>query len=203
MTLGRYIGRPLWLQRCRFETCREISHTLRLQVSLQPRSPLNCRLHRKPGLILRISCAERHSAPCRLFFPIQQPLVSQPRKPSTCGNALGEPSDYALCTNSQQLDFQNPNWRFRGELQTVWELDGFPRHIIESRILNGSPMRVHRDRSGTYSFRGRRLEAVERCKGLKMAEGKPLFNAQEVGKVIESEVRSAACPGAACAAARR
>ena len=65
---------------------------------------------------------------------------------------LGEPGDYALCTDAQHYDYQNPNWRFRGELADVRELDGFPRPTIDNRTCNGWPFVVHRDRRGNYSF---------------------------------------------------
>jgi hypothetical protein len=55
--------------------------------------------------------------------------------------SMGRPGDYALCTDPQHADFQNPNWRFRGELATVPELNGFPRPTI----ARGWPMRVRRD----------------------------------------------------------
>jgi hypothetical protein len=51
------------------------------------------------------------------------------------------PGEYALCTDPRHRDFQTANWwRFRGELATVPELDGFPRPTI----ANGWPMRVRR-----------------------------------------------------------
>ena len=54
-----------------------------------------------------------------------------------------EPGEYALCTDPQHRDFQNENsLRFRGELATVPELEGFPRPTI----ANGWPMRVRRAR---------------------------------------------------------
>ena len=65
---------------------------------------------------------------------------------------VGEPGDYALCTDPQNHDFQNPNWRFRGELASVPELDGFPRPIIDNRTLNGWLLIVRRDRNGSYSI---------------------------------------------------
>src|SRR5271166_3641138 len=68
--------------------------------------------------------------------------ASTPTTPLYVWESLRQPGDYALCTDPQHGDFQNSNWRFRGELATVPELDGFPR----PSIANGWPMRVHRDR---------------------------------------------------------
>ena len=76
------------------------------------------------------------------------PIVVSP-DPSAAGTpwtalyvweSLEQPGDYALCTDPQHRDFQNANWRFRGELAAVPELDGLPRPTID----NGWPMRVHR-----------------------------------------------------------
>src|SRR6516225_4206758 len=57
--------------------------------------------------------------------------------------SMERPGDYALCSDPHHRDFQNPNWRSRGELATVAELDGFPRPTIAPAW----PMRVRRDPS--------------------------------------------------------
>jgi hypothetical protein len=60
--------------------------------------------------------------------------------------SLGEPGEFALCGNPQHRDFQTPNWKFRGELASVPELDGLPRPTIDNGTQNGWPMTVHVDR---------------------------------------------------------
>jgi hypothetical protein len=67
--------------------------------------------------------------------------VSKPTKDIYVWESLVRPGEYALCTDPQHRDFQNENWwRFRGELATVSELDGFTRPTI----ADGWPMRVRR-----------------------------------------------------------
>jgi hypothetical protein len=90
-------------------------------------------------------------------MPVISPDPSAASTPTTgivyVWECLGQPGDYALCTDPQHGDFQNPNWRFRGELTGVPELDGFPRLTIDNRTRNGWPFVVHRDdRHGSYSF---------------------------------------------------
>jgi len=67
--------------------------------------------------------------------------ASTPTKAIYVWESVGRPGDFALCADPQHRDFQNPNWRFRGELATVPELDGLPRPTI----ADGWPMRVRRD----------------------------------------------------------
>jgi hypothetical protein len=69
--------------------------------------------------------------------------ASTPTAATYVWESVERPGDYALCTDPQHRDFQNPNWRFRGELATVPELDGFPRPTI----TRGWPMRVRKDPS--------------------------------------------------------
>ena len=52
--------------------------------------------------------------------------------------SVERPGDYALCADPHHRDFQNPNWRFRGELAMVPELAGLPR----PKIGTGWPVRV-------------------------------------------------------------
>ena len=60
--------------------------------------------------------------------------------------------DYALCTKPQPPRYQSPDWKYRGKLQSVPELDGFPRQIIIKGTINGWPMLIHRGPDGNYSF---------------------------------------------------
>ena len=66
--------------------------------------------------------------------------------------SFGQPGDFGLCTNRQHHDFQNADWRFRGELTTVPELNGFPRPTIDKRTVNGWPMTIHRNQQGNFVF---------------------------------------------------
>jgi hypothetical protein len=66
---------------------------------------------------------------------------------------LGEPGDYALCTDSQCREFQNPNWRFRSELAGVYELHDLSRSLIDNRTVNGWALVVHKDQHGSYGIR--------------------------------------------------
>jgi hypothetical protein len=77
-------------------------------------------------------------------MPVAAPDSSASSSPTPAlfvWESLEQPGDYALCADQQHPDFQNPHWRFRGELATVPELGGFPR----PSIANGWPMRVHID----------------------------------------------------------
>lgn len=65
---------------------------------------------------------------------------------------LGQPGDYAICSNPKYTDYQNPNWKFRGEFSSVAELDNLPRIIVKNRAINGWPFIVHVDRNGSYIF---------------------------------------------------
>ena len=89
--------------------------------------------------------ASPHATNSGEAMPVVSPDSSAPGTPTTAlfvWESLEQSGDHALCTDQQHPDFQNPHWRFRGELATVPELDGFPR----PSIANGWPMRVHIDR---------------------------------------------------------
>jgi hypothetical protein len=65
---------------------------------------------------------------------------------------LGEPGKYALCTNRDYAEYKTANWKFRGELSTVDELNGFRRDAINNKTVNGWPMELNIDQNGNYSY---------------------------------------------------
>ena len=53
-------------------------------------------------------------------MPVVSPDSSAPGTPTTAlfvWESLEQSGDHALCTDQQHPDFQNPHWRFRGELR--------------------------------------------------------------------------------------
>jgi hypothetical protein len=89
-----------------------------------------------------LGVASAHATNSGGAMPVVSPAWSAASTALFVWESLEQPGDYALCTDQQHPDFQNPHWRFRGELATVPELDGFPR----PSIANGWPTRVHIDR---------------------------------------------------------
>ena len=75
------------------------------------------------------------------LVPPNPSAASTPATPIYVWASEVQLGEYALCTDPPHRDFQNADWwRFRGELATVPELDGFPRPTI----ADGWPMRVRR-----------------------------------------------------------
>ena len=66
--------------------------------------------------------------------------------------SLGRHGDYALCTKLKPPLRQSSDWRYRGQLQGVVELNGFPRPIVLRGVMSGWLMVIHRDSEGNYSF---------------------------------------------------
>ena len=66
--------------------------------------------------------------------------------------SLGQPGEYALCTNRDHAELKTANWRFRGDLSTVNELDGMRRDAISAKTANGWPMILNVDRYGNYIY---------------------------------------------------
>jgi hypothetical protein len=64
----------------------------------------------------------------------------------------GRCGDYALCIKPQPPGPQSTDWKYRGKLQNIPELEGFPRPIIIRGTVNGWPMLIHRNPDGNYSF---------------------------------------------------
>ena len=66
--------------------------------------------------------------------------------------SLGRCGHYALCTNPEPPLHSPSDWRYRGQLERVSELSGFPRAMVLRGVLNGWPLFIHRDPDGNYSF---------------------------------------------------
>ena len=80
------------------------------------------------------------------------PASTRPKEIVYVWECLGQPGDYALCSDRQRRDFQTPNWKFRGELASVLDLHDIPQLGVDNRTVNGWSTVVHRDKYGTYTF---------------------------------------------------
>ena len=78
--------------------------------------------------------------------------VGQTREPVYVWQSLGEPGEYALCTNSRYVDFQNGNWKALGELPGVPVLATFPRLTVDNGTVGGWPFIVRVVGNGKFMF---------------------------------------------------
>lgn len=78
--------------------------------------------------------------------------VYQTGAPVYVWQSLGEPGEYALCTNPHYPSFQNANWKFLGELSDVPALASFSRVIANDRTGGGAPLIVNIVGDETFLF---------------------------------------------------
>ncbi len=78
--------------------------------------------------------------------------VGQTKEPVYVWQSLGEPGEYALCTNPRYPDFQNANWRPLGELTGVPILAAFPRLTVDNGTVGGTPFIVRVAGNGSFMF---------------------------------------------------